>query len=156
MILKSDGNNFDTSNDHPDETNYIPSTKKFTKGFSERGQDNDIFDSSMEIGCNTLKEESKSPRYNTCTGKTRQSGLQNSNEKFNLEKYSLTYFQIFNLLKYSTGSSKPPTGKTKYSQSNKVPRNKRKKRTRNNDEIDTLVGDSDLSNEFNNMQSANS
>lgn len=150
MILKSDGNNFDTSNDHPDETNYIPSTKKFTKGFSERGQDNERFDSSM------LEEEIKSPYNNTCTGKTRQSGLQNSQEKFNLEKYSLTYFQIFNLLKYSTGSSKPPTGKTKYYQSYKGPRNKRKKRTRNNDEIDTLVGDSDLSNEFNNMQSANS
>ena len=71
-------------------------------------------------------------------------------------KSTLTYFQIFNLLKYSTGSNKPPTGKTKYYQSYKGPRNKRKKRTRNNDEIDTLVGDSDLSNEFGNMQSANS
>ena len=156
MILKSDGNNFDTSNDHPDETNYIPSTKKFTKGFSERGQDNDIFDSSMEIGCDMPKEEIKYPRSDTCTGKTRQSGLQNPHKTFNLEKYSFPYFQIFNLLKYSTGSSKPPTGKTKYYQSYKVPRNKRKRGTRNNDEIDTLVGDSDLSNEFGNMQSANS
>ena len=156
MILKSDGNNFDTSNDHPDETNYIPSSKNFTKGFSERGQDNDIFDSSMEIECNRPKEERKFPSSDTCTGKTRQSGLQNHHKTFNFEKYSLTYFQIFNLLKYSTGSSKPPTGKTKHYQSYKAPRKKRMKGTRNNDEIDTLVGDSDLSNEFGNMQSANS
>ena len=94
MILKSDGNNFDTSNDHPDETNYNPYSKNFTKGFSERGQDNERFDSSIEIGCNIPKEERKFPRSDTCTGKTRQSGLQNPHKTFNLEKYSHIFSNI--------------------------------------------------------------